>query len=769
MMVILLLLGRYTSAHIPYVYNSVHFHSGAPDFGLPPRRAVLSWRGEHDDRPQSEDAYGYSDRIGLELTEEQDDLRTTEIERKRKLMLRRFDAEVAAQHWKAAQLLLERFGNRYGWQGSLRDRDQVMQRIQAQRSPLSPAFLDVLHLYLSRLAIDEVRKDRPADSAFVRLSSDPNAGFLREHALYQQACLEAKFRYRHRAVDLFLQLLQQYPHTTKREDALVMIARCSLLPKTESERRLEDGRSALAQLQREFPYTRFRRDIVGLNGRLYFLAQRWPDALRCYFMNRDLPSVEMVLKAMPIEQRGPVRVRLLSAYLRDLLVVRRWYDFQQSLVGADRTRFAMTAPQVVQFGQLLLQEPDTAAAYLYYRLYHTEMTAKDLRSLTRLAERLVARYPPAQLPAALKVRLAEIYYRDGRYHQTLDWANRAMRPAISDRALFVRAAAENRLGESDAALADFQQLTRHFPGSPLVHAAWENLALLYEARHDYDSALDRYFALDYDEDIAYLLDIRMTPTQIAEYLRRHTASPHRNLVAYSLGIRYLREERWTEARRMLKSVPDKVYHKFADHVSDYWGETHKIDPLQALSDLERLQRAVAHAGTSNTKASALYRYAAYFNSHDELLLYNGALWKGDRAIDFQFCWNEKLEKPADRRAIRAHIYAHEIYARSHTLCMEIVHRYPHSPTVPYALMLAAIDALHLSRFNSLWDEENKHHDYWAEMHRLKARLVRDYPRHHLAEKIHLNARLFPEDKNLYWRPERVSQRTSVTDRVADRE
>jgi outer membrane protein assembly factor BamD (BamD/ComL family) len=102
------------------------------------------------------------------------------------------------------------------------------------------------------------------------------------------------------------------------------------------------------------------------------------------------------------------------------------------------------------------------------------------------------------------------------------------------------------------------------------------------------------------------------------------------------------------------------------------------------------------------------------------------------------------------------MYSHETYARSHQICLDLIRRYPHSPTVPYALMLAAIDDLHLCHFNNWWREENDRHSYFAECLALKARLTHDYPRHHLAQKVRENARIFPEDRNLRWQTPRTA-------------
>jgi TolA-binding protein len=790
-------IGRVTLACIGGQYDSIHFHSGQPDYGLPPRRAILTWRGEHDDRPQSDDDDG-SSATGQELTDEKDELRRVEIDRKRKIMLRTVDADVETGRWRHAHQVLAQFCDRLGWRGGLRDRDQILQQLASQSDMPAQAMLvhlskgqrcapfvsgtALVRLYLKGLTAEESKDIKGAQTAFQRVSVDPHSGFLREHALYQLASLQADQNNQDHAIDLYWQLLRESPHTVKRQDALVMIARNALLRTEGAELRIADGRAALDRLRREFPHTRFHRDLIGLQGRLHFLAHEWNRAAECYFTDGDLASVELVIKAMPPEQSGPVRVRLLAAYVRALTSTMRFDKFELLTAAIDQTRHAMTSQQAAQFGQLLLNQPDTAASYIYYRLYHTgaedtgtgdqnvintvhtDGVDKHRHSLTVLADRLVARYPATRLSVPVQVRLAEVYYQGHHYNRALFWANRALRTGMSDRALYVRAATRQKLGRKVAALADFERLLHLFPGSPLRHGVLENLVQFYERQHRFGAALDLYFALDYKPDIAFLLDVRMTPAQIADYLRRHSRSPQRNLVAYSLGIRYLRAERWEEARRMLTSVPHATYLKFANP-KDKDGDGLQTDPLRAVAKLEPLHHAVLAARTDRARASALYWYAHYYATHDELLLYNLALWNGEREINFQFYWNERFATDEDRAAVHAHMYAHETYARSRRICLDLVRRYPDTPTVPYALYRAAVDDLHLATFNSWWVEKQPI-DFAKEMHRLKQRLVREYPHHSLAHKLLAHARLHPEQPAQLWRPQHNVVHTGTVEGVA---
>ena len=788
---VLLLARQYAAAHIDTQYDSVHFKSSSPDFGVPPRRALVSWRGEHDDRPYTEPNRGGEDGAspgGQELQPGNDAERAVEIRRKSGLMSQAVAAAIQDGKWRKASMLLADFCDRHRWSGEERDQAEIMRQLEALPAPPSAGLLAALHTYLEGLDEDEAADLKPAQQAFAKVAGDPAAGFLREHALYQQASLAAHLYDYPRAVDLYELLLTQYPRTAKREDALMMIARCGLLPQTPDGRREAQGKAALALLRREFPHTRFRRDLVGLQGRIYLLAGKWSQAVRCYLQKSDLASIERVQKAMPAAQRGPIRARLLAAYLRVLTDTHSYDAFEHALHGADETRQAMTASQFLLFRQLLLQEPETASAYLYYRLYHTETGVKDRRNLAQLADRIVALHPAARLSVPVQVRLAEVYYQDRQYSSALAWADRALRPGLSDRALYVHAATLHKLGRPDAALAEFERLLQRFPDSALCHGGRENIALLSEARHDYGHALDQFFALNYQFDIAYLLDIRMSPEQIAAYLRKLSRSKReanapaligerygekkiivtrRNLVTYSLGIRYLRDERWEEARRMLLRMPPKAYIACSGKNREHdWYQT---APLRACDDLERLQGAIGRARTPNQTASAMYRFASYYSTHDLLLLYNLALWDGQREENFQFCWNPTVVSAEDEALVRRYMYAHEVYARSRQICLDLIRRYPDSPTVPYALYRAARAGRHLASFNTWWDEENNRHDYWKECTRLLRRLLRDYPRHPLAPHARKYAKVFADERQENWRYNHSSRSVRVTGHIAARD
>ncbi len=766
-----LTLGFPASAHIADQYDSIHFNSGMPDFGTPPRRAILNLRGEVDDRPEHFDkdhgVWGEY-RTGMELNQNTN-YGTTPSPREihRAKLLRLAQIYVTAGKWDKARHIYAQIGKTLGWDGDVRDLWEVMRRVEAMQQPLPRPFVAVLRLYLQGI---DAAKPTDAQAAFEHVYQDQSAGFLREHALYQQACLAYDFWDFSRAIALYQKLLREFPKTEKLQAALIMIARSAVLPATAQGRQIAVGQNVLTQLRKAFPYGRFHRAVLGLQGRIDFLTGKWPQALHAYFALDDLPSVEIVRKAMPRAAQGSVYVRLLAAYLRRLERTRDYESYERAVFDIDHTRKAFSAQDAAAFSRLLLRQPDIAPPYFYYRLYHTENRPQDFANLAHLADELARLHPEAQLSPLVRVRLAEVYYQRRQYGKALQWAQRAAHPHAFDRALYVRGATLHKLKHYRAAITDFTALLQRFPASPLRHGAREELAILDEAVGDFGNALQQYFALDYTTDIAYLLDIKMTTPQIEALLRRPISrtqvlhiswynyssnapppTPPRyteyDLLAYSLGLRYLRDEKWRQAETWLRRVPRKLYAAFSAGRKKADFDTLSPEPLTAVHALGKLQRAIAAARSNNARAAAMYQYATYYSTHGSLLLYNPALWQGDRAYAFSFWWLPKHKTKQDLTLIQTYMYQHEVYARSRALCLEVARRYPHSAVAPRALYRAGCACRRLAKFNWWWDTETKRHDFWKESIDLMQQVVRRYPRSPLVTHARKYARVFAQERH----------------------
>ena len=732
-------------------YNSIHFNSDRPDFGTVPRRAILSWhRVEgNDDRGTSEYGGNGADRTGMELTEDQDKQRhDARLANRQRLM------ETALALAKKGALrksigAYRQVGARYGWWGGVRDRVEVLQGALA--SPATPVSFLWVRVYLRAMELDDAGKRDRARQAFTDIvaTADPRtAAPVLPHALYQLASLEYEDHQLPAALALYEKVLGRFPTSPVREQALLMIARCTLLGPKPTAADITDGASALDRLQTLFPNTRFRGAFTGLRARVDFLRGHYARASHIYFSLGDLDSNEMILrKTISPDLRDEIVVRLFAAYLRSLDTAQDYATYEHAVQYADLNRDRLSTAAARRFSAMALADPDLAASYFYYRLYLVKNTRSETRQLADFAARVADRHPfRHDSPGARLVltRIAEVFYQDGAYSKALRWSNESLASGVSDRALYVRGACEEKQHRLASAGQDFTRLLRQFPLSPLERVAREELALVDEARGDLGGALDQYCALGYTGDIAFFLDARMTPRQIERYLAGRPYPGYRSLITYSLGIRYLRTGQWDRARRWLERTPAEKEAEYSQGRKE-WAARPSPDPLVAVSDLESLQRAVSRAKGSNARAEALYRYASYYYSHGSLLLYNAGLWQQMREYSFDIWWNERHATPQDLSAERDHMYEHEVYARALRICLDIEKRYPRSPTAPRALYRAACCARYLANYNYWWRKEDKRHDYWAESVHLMTRLANRYPTDPLAAHARKYAGVFAQE------------------------
>ncbi len=748
---VLLCVAVGASACLSGQFASVHFNSGQPDFGTPPRRGVVSFRGELSDRQETTETYEGT-APDTELSEDRDRQASEKRTQARTAKLAAGLKAESTGQWAEAQRLYESAAKADGWTGGLRDRVEILTRLAKLSAPLPPAFAGLLQDYFQRVPLTDAPSAPNAAANLEKIAANTEADWLREHAAYQAASAVAAAGDNLQAVARYQALLKNFPGGAKRQDALIMLARTALLSDDPAKRDVKAGEAALKQLTAEFPKSRYRNSVPGLRARILYVEANYPAAATAYLKLQDADSLELVRRKLTGSPKGATDAPLLAIYLKRLAGAKTWKDYAIALVSIDRTRKRMSAASSSDFAAAVQRQTELAASYIYYRLYHTRNTSADLKNLTRLADTFAARdgNGGAKLSPLVRVRLAEIYYQRRMYDRALQWAGPVIAVNVLDRALFVRGAAKQKMGKNDAAISDFNALLARCPNSFLRRAARENLAILDEAAGLRAAALDQYFALDYQLDIAFLLDIRMTPREIESYLAARPKSPQKDLLAYTLGMRYLCDERWNESEKWLKRVAPAKYAAYQKSLDDFSFDTKSPAPLDALKDLRGLYQAISDAGGDDERAAALYAYASYYSTHGTLLLYNVALWQGTRTGAFQFWQNDRQTTPEDRAAIRNHMISREVYSRSRRICLELARRYPKSPVAPAAVYRAAAACRRLARFNSWWTAENKRHNYWDEATLLMNRVADSYPKSPQAKNARKYAAVFQKEKKGAW-------------------
>jgi hypothetical protein len=474
-------------------------------------------------------------------------------------------------------------------------------------------------------------------------------------------------------------------------------------------------------------------------------------------------------------------------------------DYAAAPKGIDDTDEIVTVREIKQllgnippralntFRQHLSEDCDLISAYIYYRLYFSEVKATDLATLKAMALKAAEAKAGQQLAGLAQTRLAEIAFQQRDYSGCLRMANLALKSgaACRDRAMFMRASAEYRKGNAQAAITDLQQVVGSTQDPALLTGAREMLAIAAEKAHMFALAAEQYLSLNYRDDFAYILDVRMQTSDIEHLLQSKSAfwnsdDPYslerwqretlseahctrRQLLTYTLGVDLIRDKQYERAKTVLASLPKSVLNEFDSGRVDFGG-SESPGALQTAMDLQRLSHAIETAHGDEARSLAMYRYASYFHNSGGLTLYNAPLWHGGRVSSFQLYWNDKMMSDEDQSAMRSYLNRHEVFLISRRLCLEIVRKYPHSKIAPSALYRAACASIRSGRMEDWLTNHDKAGGgivASSEPHDLFMQLVARYPGSELAKPAKKYGELYAaEAKTADWPHFMQDQKTS---------
>ena len=264
------------------------------------------------------------------------------------------------------------------------------------------------------------------------------------------------------------------------------------------------------------------------------------------------------------------------------------------------------------------------------------------------------------------------------------------------------------------------------PGIPILERAERYLPMILEDMGDLDGALEQYIAIEYIVDVAYFVDVLMTPEQLAHFIETHPMSAKRDELLYALGVRYLRDRRWADARKALskvrttgRGVDDNDFYVHRDYQAERKkAETQKqlfTDPelvgvrpqwieqdLNTADDLERLEAEVERAQGDEAKAEAMYQMAGY-QYQGNLLFYNPAAWTGMRHdVLHDLDHHGFFRQPGEAQSLLRYMNSHDAASRSLDLFMEIARRFPTTRAARDALYTAAVCHDRLADYNEYW-------------------------------------------------------------------
>lgn len=586
-----------------------------------------------------------------------------------------------------------------------------------------------------------------------------NVAYLKAAEMYQQKNFAE-------APAAFKLLASQFRHSEKREAALFMSAVATMKTSTayiaaSGNAQYDYGESVNIHIDQAWhdAYAGFQAVIDGFpRGRYLNDARSWQAYL--HLRRRDRASALVQYYRLLADERDE-KARIEAAFSLTLV------------------RSPATADEMSRVEQHLADEPQVALAYAYHNIYNYSIDPgeawppyeevkdangnynyeasrarqeqveqdwsddrestqrKELLRTLAFSKRLIANYPRMSVGGAFALRAAQASGELGDNKTAIEFAQRALRSSLKaderTQALWTLGVAQHRAGELAGARASFEKLLGDNPNSNLTEGARRLLAMIAEDAGDIDAALEQYIALKYHLDEAYFVDYLMTPEQLSAFIQRHPNSPKRNEFTYALGVRYLRLNRWDEARQTFAQVKTSGVSDFNYYCSTCDckpGETSNcVDPkadsmatvesdatgrksitpalllrdIQTANDLEALERAAAEAATDEQKAEALYQYASYQYNASSLLFYNPLATPGYYNLG-QFAGEGAYRVPNEGQTLLASQQEHDRIARSLKIYLDIAQRFPQTRAARDALYTAAVCHERLSNYNPYWRE-----------------------------------------------------------------
>jgi TolA-binding protein len=612
------------------------------------------------------------------------------------------------------------------------------------------AYLTARRAHDSEKPADEV--EPLLDLARADRNLQDNVAYLRAAELYRQKQFD-------QAAKEFRSLTRRYPQSEKYEGALFMTAvsimktSSTYIPQSgnadygdagshETDQAWQDSFSAFQKLIEEHPQGRYSNDAKG------WLA---------YLLLRKHDRAGALIQYYGLLADNNENARIEAAFSLTLV------------------RSSATDVEMLRVESQLAKEPQAALAYAYHNIYNYSIDPSDLyppyeepqpdssgeidyeaahraedakdrawttsrnligrTELTRTLEfsrALMTRYPKLSLGGSFALRAAEASKELGQNDAAVSFVHRALKSELNDaqkaEALWTLGIAEHRLRHFEPARQALTRLVRDYQNPSLVEGARRTLAMIAEDAGNINDALDQYLALDYSSDVGYFVDVLMTPEQLAAFIETHPETQWKNELTYALGIRYLRANRWNDARKTLAQVqttaPSNASVYSAGNNCDGYTNINCVDPkepeygdadrrlitnrlvmrdIQTANDLETLERVTDQAVGDEAKAEALYQLASYQYQSSQLLFHNPISGNGYWKLS-ELAAEDRYRTTNESQILFAHLQEHDTPARALKINLEIVARFPHTRAARDALYTAAVCHERLSNYNPYWRE-----------------------------------------------------------------
>jgi len=579
---------------------------------------------------------------------------------------------------------------------------------------------------------------------------------LKDNADYLRAALLSRQEKKEDALSAFEQHVVKYPYSEKNEAALYMIAK----------------------LKMEASYS-FSHEDCGIEGKDLRDEELDPSVIepkeKCQDENWNaaLETFRSLMQKYPrgryyddargwlafLYKRGGERVMSLAEYYRMLghptkRAVRIEAKKSLQIIGHEYDDATLDGVE-----ELIADDVNTSLAYSYHRIYNhaidlttaridpwccygenegqqrrdeetrvknaRESGRRELSRIAAFTTAMMKRYPNSRVSGGFVVRVAEANLESENYADAQTFASKALSVGVRDdlraEALWIKGSAEHHQNNLRHARSTFQTLISEFPMNRLTEGAQRLLAMTAEDQGDLESALEHYIALKYRYDVAYIIDVLMTTERLARFVDGHPNHAEHNRLLYALGIRYMREGRWNEARLALRKVRTETgesenYWKDDDDErtfakEPFWDRDEPfviktswvVQDLKTIDVLENMELWISNAPDDEAKAEAMYQQASYLFAADDLLFYNPAAWRGMRAEllnELQF--SDSVRKPVETQMILEHSQSHDTMARAISIYLDTANRFPNTKAGKDALYSAAVAHERLSDLNYYW-------------------------------------------------------------------
>lgn len=623
----------------------------------------------------------------------------------------------------------------------------------------------------------ETLEEPPDDSV-----ADKN---LRDNWDYLRAAIFVRDKKRDEALVAFEEHAAKYPSSEKHQAVLYMIAKLTM----ESSHSFENTACGIQEEKSldEEPSTSKAEPIENCRDAAWLKAiEDFKTLMRQYPNGTYFNDARGWLAYL--YRRGGNRAEALSEYYRMLGNPDDWSVRLEAKKSLQIIGHAYNDETLDKVESLIADDENASMAYAYHRIYNHAidltyeeinrwvMTNSDwaeqekeekrvadanssgsheLERVAHFATRMLQRHPNAHVSGAFLLRLAEAQLELQNFSDALKVAKRVLASGIDGdlraEALWITGSAEHAAKDFKNARSTFTQLIREYPKSKLTEGARRLLAMTAEDTGDLETALEQYLALQYKYDVAYFVDVLMPTDRLARFVDSHRDDPSYNKLLYSVGVRYMRDKRWNDARVALRRVATKndlsptlwsPESKTAENVfsknPEYEWKNDEIktgwvmQDLKTIDALENFERAIASAPDDESRAEAMYQLASFQFDGDDLLFYNPAIWKGARVqLLSELTWLNTMRQPDESKQLFDYSQSHETLARAIPVYLEIVNRYPNTRAAKDALYSTAVAHEKLSNLNDYWRDIYERGLFAGGRHVTYADVKSAYPRYQL--------------------------------------